>query len=73
MSFSASDASYTAPFSTQNDSIDCTIKILCQGRATIAIIIEIFQYYIVVSVLKFVCTMCMMFEAENFSKTIGDE
>ncbi|CAD8116346.1 unnamed protein product [Paramecium sonneborni] len=66
VSFNSSDASYTSPFSSKKDSIECVKHILLQGRATKSIIIEIFQYYILISVLKFIGTTILQFQGMNF-------
>ncbi|CAD8212685.1 unnamed protein product [Paramecium pentaurelia] len=66
VSFSSSDASYTSPFSNRSDSIKCVISILLQGRATKRIIIELFQYLVLISVLKFTGTALLQFQGMNF-------
>ncbi|CAK66314.1 unnamed protein product (macronuclear) [Paramecium tetraurelia] len=66
VSFSSSDASYTSPFSNRSDSIKCVISILLQGRATKRIIIELFQYLVLISVLKFAGTALLQFQGMNF-------
>ncbi|CAD8095021.1 unnamed protein product [Paramecium primaurelia] len=66
VSFNSSDASYTSPFSYKKDSIQCVKLILLQGRATKSIIIEIFQYYVLISVLKFTGTALLQFQGMNF-------
>ncbi|CAD8127301.1 unnamed protein product [Paramecium sonneborni] len=66
VSFSSSDASYTSPFSNKSDSINCVILILLQGRATKRIIIELFQYLVLISVLKFTGTALLQFQGMNF-------
>ncbi|CAK59465.1 unnamed protein product (macronuclear) [Paramecium tetraurelia] len=45
---------------------ECIKFILLQGRATLSIIIEIFHYYILVSVLKFTGTALLQFQEMNF-------
>ncbi|KAM3144366.1 hypothetical protein pb186bvf_003530 [Paramecium bursaria] len=54
VSFSTSDAANTSPFSSQSDSIQCVVEILTQSRATMYIIIEIFNYYFASTLTKFV-------------------
>lgn len=66
VSFSASDASYTAPFSSHDDQLDSVVTILNEGKSTISILIEIFQYYVLTSVLKFAATLCLSIRAQNF-------
>ncbi|EAR92742.1 P-type family IC HAD ATPase (macronuclear) [Tetrahymena thermophila SB210] len=66
ISFSSSDAALTAPFSSKSDSISCVETILCDGRATMAINVEIFRCIVIQNILKFVGCMVMLEEAQNF-------
>ncbi|KAM3143563.1 hypothetical protein pb186bvf_004325 [Paramecium bursaria] len=67
VSFSLSDASYTAPFSSRSTSIKCARILLLQGRSTICIIIETFQYLVTISLIKYTSAMIMMLDGQNFS------
>ena len=67
ISFAQSDASYSAPFSYKGQSIDCVKQILLDGRASLTNTIEVFQYYIFASVLKYVGAMLLALQGQNFS------
>lgn len=75
VSFAQSDASYAAPFSTADQSIGCVKHILLDGRAALSNAIEVFQYYILVSVIKYLVyptdryfgAMLLALQGENYS------
>ncbi|CAD8064885.1 unnamed protein product [Paramecium sonneborni] len=68
ISFSESDASYTAPFSSKSTSLKCCIQVLAQGKAAIMTIIEVFQYQLSVNGIKFAAVTIMFLEVQNFSE-----
>ncbi|CAK59464.1 unnamed protein product (macronuclear) [Paramecium tetraurelia] len=67
ISFNEADASYTAPFISRSNSIDCVIKILQQGKVSKRNFIEVFQYLISVNVIKFIAILITFLEAETFA------
>ncbi|CAD8162221.1 unnamed protein product [Paramecium octaurelia] len=67
ISFNEADASYTAPFISRSESIDCVIKILQQGKAAKRNFIEAFQYQVSVNVIKFIAVLFTFLEAETFA------
>lgn len=52
VSFAQSDASYSAPYSSQSPSIECVRKVILDGRCSLQNACEVFQYYVGVSVMK---------------------
>ena len=47
LSFSQTEASLSAPFSSFKTSIDCVQKVICEGKSNIQSNIEIFRYLII--------------------------
>ncbi|CAD8169111.1 unnamed protein product [Paramecium pentaurelia] len=67
VSFSQADASYTAHFSSLDQSIKCIVTILAQGRATAQTLSEIFPLYILLSFLATCAYTCLALEGQNYS------
>lgn len=67
ISFQTADASNIASFSSRTDSIHCIIDVLLQGKATSANVLEVFKYYMIINVSKYVSAQLMMYQMQNFS------
>jgi len=67
VSFSETDASFSAPFTSVNTSINCVEKVLLEGRATVVNSVEVFRYYMTVSFLKFFGIWLLVFSAANLN------
>ena len=67
VSFSETDASFSAPFTSFDTSIKCVEKVLLEGRATVVNSVEVFRYYISVSFLKFFAVWLLVFSATNLN------
>ncbi|CAK86721.1 unnamed protein product (macronuclear) [Paramecium tetraurelia] len=67
VSFSQADASYTAHFSSLDQSIKCIVTILAQGRATAQTLTEIFPLYTLLSFLATCAYTCLALEGQNYS------
>ncbi|CAD8190017.1 unnamed protein product [Paramecium pentaurelia] len=66
VSFAQSDAAYSAPYSSSDDSIDCVRQILLDGRCALQNALEVFQYYVGASVIKYTAAMINMAFGQNF-------
>ena len=67
VSFNETDASFSAPFTSNSTSIDCVEKVLLEGRATIVNSVEVFRYYLTVSFLKYFGIWLLVFSAANLN------
>ena len=67
VSFSETDASFSAPFTSVDTSINCVEKVLLEGRATVVNSVEVFRYYMTVSFLKFFGIWLLVFSASNLN------
>ncbi|CAD8208856.1 unnamed protein product [Paramecium octaurelia] len=66
VSFAQSDAAYSAPYSSADDSIDCVRQVLLDGRCALQNALEVFQYYVGASVIKYIAAMITMSFGQNF-------
>ncbi|CAD8054516.1 unnamed protein product [Paramecium sonneborni] len=67
ISFQQCDAALTASFVNTNDSIDCIREVLLQSKATSCNVMEIFKYYMIINVSKYVSAQLMMYQMQNFN------
>ncbi|CAD8136104.1 unnamed protein product [Paramecium octaurelia] len=67
ISFQQCDAALTASFVNTNDSINCIIEVLLQSKATSCNVMEIFKYYMIINVSKYVSAQLMMYQMQNFN------
>ena len=62
ISFAATDASISAPFSSMSPSINCVEKIMLEGKCTTQNSIEALRYYCTTGIYKFVINYCLLFD-----------
>ncbi|CAK64447.1 unnamed protein product (macronuclear) [Paramecium tetraurelia] len=67
VSFAQSDAAFSAPYSSADDSIDCVRQVLLDGRCALQNALEVFQYYVGASVIKYIAAMINMSFGQNFA------
>jgi len=67
VSFCETDASFSAPFTSNDTSISCVEKVLLEGRATIVNSVEVFRYYLTVSFLKYFGIWLLVFSAASLN------
>jgi cation-transporting ATPase 13A2 len=63
ISFSETEASFSAPFSSLDLSINCVEKILLEGRATLLNYTEVFRYIMTIAFIKYFANMLLAFTA----------
>jgi magnesium-transporting ATPase (P-type) len=62
ISFAATDAAISAPFSAMSSSISCVEKIMQEGKCTTQNSIEALRYYCTTGIYKFVINACLIYE-----------
>ena len=67
ISFSEAEASFSAPFSSLDTSINCVEKVLLEGRATLLNYIEVFQYIMSSAFIKYFANMILSFSMSYFN------
>ena len=71
ISFGNAEASFTSCFSSLSTSISCIPAIIRTGCCSSSINMEIFKYYMVCCVLKFVANMMAVQSCSNFSDNMS--